>query len=286
MRVAVVIPTYNRHGEVRRAVESVLKNEVEVEVLVGDDGSSPPVRLPLPSTRVVRFEHTGNPSLIRNRLVEMSDAPLVAFLDDDDEFLPGKLDAQVQHLLSGEYAATFSNVVVVDARTGETVGLAYGESERPLRDRILFPFRKDGVVVQVGALLVRREVFLSLGGFNENLTLLEDWEFSLRLALRDLLHFHNFPGLIHYQNRRDSLRTAQLPTVAHRYETLMAVVSEYLPPSLTRWVKAHFYGALSYRLSRIGRRGEAISYALKSLRYGGSLMAVKGAIRSLLLPPP
>ncbi len=282
MRVAVLIPTYNRPREVRRAVESALKNGVEVEVLVGDDGSDPPVRLDIPGAKVVRFNHTGNPSIVRNRLAKMTDAPFIAFLDDDDEFTPGKLDAQVEYLLKEEAQAVFSNVVVVDARTGETLGLAYAPSERPLKDRILFPFSRDGIVLQVGALLIRRDTFLEVGGFNERLTLLEDWELSVRLVMKGLLRFQDLPGLIHYQNRRDSLRALQSERVVTLYETLMNVVSSHLSSDLLKRVKAHFYGALSYRLGRTKRRRVSLYYAIKSLRYGGSVMALKGAVRSLL----
>ena len=282
MRVAVIVPTYNRPGEVRRAVESALRNGGEVEVLVGDDGSTPPVRIDLPGVRVVRFPHTGNPSLVRNRLAEMTNAPILAFLDDDDEFPPGKLDTQVGELLRGGYGATFSNVVVIDSRTGETLGLAYPPSDRPLRERILFPFTRDGVVVQVGALVIRREVFLEVGGFNERLTLLEDWELSVRLVLKGALHFHDFPGLIHYQNRGDSLRALQSERADALYETLMEVVSDYLPSDLLRKVKSHFYGALSYRFGRRRRRLKAVKYSLKSLKNGPNVMALKGLVRSLL----
>jgi len=282
VKVSVLIPTYNRPGEVKRAVESALKNEVEVEVLVGDDGSEPPIRLNIPGVRVVRFNHTGNPSFIRNRLAEIADSPLIAFLDDDDEFTPGKLDVQVDYILREGVEAVFSNVVVVDARTGETLGLAYAPSQRTLRDRILFPFSRDGVVLQVGALVIRRDTFLEVGGFNERLTLLEDWELSVRLVIKGLLHFQDFPGLIHYQNRSDSLRAIQSERAVSLYENLMDVVSSYLPPDLLRRVKAHFYGALSHRLGRIKRRRESLYYALKSLRYGGSAMALKGVVRSLL----
>ncbi len=282
MKVAVLIPTYNRPEEVRRAVESALQNDLDVEVLVGDDGSNPPVRLDLPKVKVVRFPHTGNPSIVRNRLARMTDAPLLAFLDDDDEFPVGKLDTQVGDLLRGGYGATFSNVVVVDARTGESLGLAYPPSDRPLRERILFPFTRDGVVVQVGALVIRREVFQGIGGFNERLTLLEDWELSVRLVMGGLLHFHDFPGLIHYQNRRDSLRARQTDEVEERYSTLIDVLSGYLDGRLLRRVKAHLYGALSYRFGRKKRRVKALKYALKSLRYGVDGIALRGMVRALL----
>ncbi|NPA80430.1 MAG: glycosyltransferase family 2 protein [Thermotogae bacterium] len=279
MKVAVIIPTYNRHEALRRAVESVLRQRYPHEVWIGDDGSTPPVRYDHPRVRVVRFPHTGNPSYVRNRLVEMADAPLVAFLDDDDEYVDGRLALQAHHLMDGNYDASVCNVLVIDHRSGEPIGLAYADSPRPLLRRLLFPFGGYGFIPQVGALMVRRDTFLKLGGFNERLTLLEDWEFSLRLFLNYKVGFYNFAGVVHYQNRPDGLRLRQSPDAPLHYERLLEVVGEYLPPSLHRKVKRHFYGALSRRLLRSGDRKGALKYALKSLRHGPEPIALKSLLQ-------
>ncbi len=262
VRVAVLIPTYNRHELLERAVRSALKADVEVEVLVGDDGSDPPVSVDLPKVKVFRFDHTGNPSYVRNRLALLTDAPFITFLDDDDEYLEGKIERQVMRMERTGAPATMCNVLVLD-KTGRGMGLAYGRSEKPLRERILYPFSREGVIPQVGSLMLRREVFLDLGGFNERLTLLEDWEFSLRLVLRYGLDYEDFPGLAHYMNREDSLRRRQEELGLR--ERVLEEIRGYAPHGIYKRVSSNLYAFLSDMARRRGRRRDALLYALRSL---------------------
>jgi len=270
VKVSVLITTYRRPKELKRAIESVLRSDWDVEVLVGDDGGGDLPALQDPRVKFYTFHHTGNPSYVRNRLAELATGELITFLDDDDEYTAGRIEIQAHHLLREGLEATFCNVMVVDSKNGVLMGLAYVPSSRPLLKRILFPFQDDGIVLQVGALMIKREVFFKIGGFNERLTLLEDWEFSLRLALKGYLHFHDFPGLLHYQNRKDSLRIKQQEVAAKRYAALMEVVSGYLPKKLFREVKAHFYLSLARRLVK-RQRLKGISLATEGFFLNPSL---------------
>ena len=96
--VSVVIPTFNRAAMVVEAVESVLAQDgVDFQLIVVDDGSTDdtPSRLQRLSSAVHyhRQPRTGV-SASRNRGVALSRAPLIAFLDSDDLWLPGKLQVQ------------------------------------------------------------------------------------------------------------------------------------------------------------------------------------------------
>jgi glycosyltransferase involved in cell wall biosynthesis len=105
-RVSVVIPTKDRPHLVGRAVASALSQEGQaVEVVVVDDGSQPDAASSIeevcrsdPRIRHVRNERSiGNPAS-RNRGFEAATGELWCTLDDDDEFLPGRLRAQVEAL--------------------------------------------------------------------------------------------------------------------------------------------------------------------------------------------
>jgi glycosyltransferase involved in cell wall biosynthesis len=87
--VDVVIPTYNDHATLSRAVESALRIAEIARVIVVDDGSSPPARTVLGAwTSDSRVEILEGPnagvSVARNRGLDASRAPLVMFLDADD----------------------------------------------------------------------------------------------------------------------------------------------------------------------------------------------------------
>jgi glycosyltransferase involved in cell wall biosynthesis len=101
--VSVVVPTHNRAGLVRRAVDSVLAQTVDdLEVIVVDDGSSdvtPSVLAELAASdrrvRAVRHDEPAGPPAARNRGIDEARGRFVAFLDDDDEWLPMKLERQL-----------------------------------------------------------------------------------------------------------------------------------------------------------------------------------------------
>jgi glycosyltransferase involved in cell wall biosynthesis len=94
--IAVVVPTRDRPS-VLAAVESVVAQEVDasVSVVVVDDGSRVPVtdelRDRFPEIRVLRHEPPRGPGAARNAGAAASPADFVAYLDDDDRWLPGKL---------------------------------------------------------------------------------------------------------------------------------------------------------------------------------------------------
>lgn len=114
--VSVVIPTFNRPVEVDAAVASVLSQGVPCEVLVVDDGSKEPVSpvgaLAHPSVKIIRSEESTGPTLARSRGIEAASGQYIAFLDDDDIWLPGKLRRCL------EVAAEHEEVQVVAHQTG------------------------------------------------------------------------------------------------------------------------------------------------------------------------
>src|SRR5438128_2809079 len=98
LAISVIIPTYNRAAIVPRAVDSALGAvRPGDEVVVVDDGSTDHTRERLATyagqIRYVSSAHVG-PGAIRNLGVREARAPLVAFLDSDDEWMPDKLELQ------------------------------------------------------------------------------------------------------------------------------------------------------------------------------------------------
>lgn len=99
--VSVIIPTHNRQRLVSRAVRSVLNQTYEdLECIVVDDASSdgtPQVIQTIEDERLVYLRHDRNrgASGARNTGIRAAKSSLIAFLDDDDEWLPEKLVKQV-----------------------------------------------------------------------------------------------------------------------------------------------------------------------------------------------
>ena len=97
-KLAVVIPTFNRAQTIRRAVDSVLASaRRDFELVVVDDVSTDGTWELLGGIadgrlRTVRMDTHGHANRARNRGVASTTAPIVAFLDSDDEFGPDRID--------------------------------------------------------------------------------------------------------------------------------------------------------------------------------------------------
>lgn len=94
-RIAAAIPTHNRLNDLKEAIASVLEQRVEIEIIVVDDGSDPPVDPDCLSrgVRLIRHARPTGPAGARNAAAEAATADWIAFLDDDDRWLPGKAEA-------------------------------------------------------------------------------------------------------------------------------------------------------------------------------------------------
>jgi glycosyltransferase involved in cell wall biosynthesis len=245
--VTVVIPTLGRSRFLGEAVESALAEE-PAEVLVVSDGAGD---LDLPGARVLAVEHAGR-SAARNRGVAEAHTALVAFLDDDDAVLPGRLARQADAL--GEAALTFGRVTVVDGG-----GRPRADWNSLLERR--FPSGPVGPVemlarqtpIYTSATLVRRGAFLEAGGYDPALDAYEDLDLYLRLAR---LAPTPGPPVAIYRLHGENTPSDRL------YEGVLAVTEKHLPRSrgsLRRALLARRIDAL-WGLGRL--RGEAVRAAL------------------------
>src|SRR5215468_5764628 len=100
-RVSVVVPVFNRPIAVARAINSVLVQTCQdFEIIVVDDASTDDTAAAVASirdsrVRSIRHDRNRGGSAARNTGIEAAGAPLVAFLDSDDEWLPSKLERQL-----------------------------------------------------------------------------------------------------------------------------------------------------------------------------------------------
>ena len=137
--VSVIVPTFDRVALLPRALASALSQTgPALEVLVADDGSTDGTAGALaryasdPRVRVLRLEH-GGVCRARNSAVAEARAPLLAFLDSDDEWAPGKLAAQCALLRETGLAICQTGDLDPQRRTRQ--------SARPLREAWGRPFR-------------------------------------------------------------------------------------------------------------------------------------------------
>lgn len=184
--VAVIIPTFNYARFVARAVQSVLDQTFPpAEVIVVDDGSTdetPDVLATFGSRiRVIRQENRGV-SAARNLGVEDASAPLVAFLDADDAWLPRKLEAQVAALQAHPGAGLVHCGVQDVDEDGRVLRRNTEGGEGWVAGDLLM--MKPVVHAPSCSMLIPRRVFDEAGGFDERLSTSADWDLCVRIAAR------------------------------------------------------------------------------------------------------
>jgi len=224
--VSAIIPTYNRAKLVGEAVESVLAQTYRnLEVIVVDDGSSDDTIASLKryGSRIrVLTQSNAGPAAARNHGIRLSHGELVAFLDSDDLWLPTKIERQVALLdkAGPSVPCCLSNVVMRWADR-EVTSFANSWLNPDLREGIWL--NPDQVlatrfVLFNQAVMIRRSTLNSIGGFNENLRLLEDAELSMRLSLEGPWAFIGEPLVVWressvscYQGTRHDEVSSQVP---------------------------------------------------------------------------
>lgn len=184
--VSVIIPTYNRGQVIRRALHSVLHQTYQnLEVIVVDDGSTDDTGEIVKSfadsrVRYIRHDAKKGAPSARNTGINAARTEFIAFQDSDDEWLCDKLGKQID---------AFS-------KAGSEVGVVYTgflrlENNLPtyypsgnadmLSGNILVPLL-HGNFIAMPSVLIKRECFIKVGLFDENLPRLQDWELFIRIA--------------------------------------------------------------------------------------------------------
>ena len=185
-RVSIVIPTYNRADLVRQAVASVIAQSwQDWELIVVDDGSNDETVAALEALgeqrlRVLAEPHCGHVARLRNIGAKAARGEYLAFLDADDVWLPQKLELQLRALAGRPGCWSYAAHELINSE-GRRTPLRAGRFEA-VSGRITSELLMGATGATVITWLVPRILFENLGGFDENLSLREDFDLALRLS--------------------------------------------------------------------------------------------------------
>ena len=272
--VSVVIPTYNSSRFLSSAIESVLQQDYShVEVVVVDDGSTDTTRAvvePFADAGVqYLFQRNLGPGPARDAGVRASTGALVAFLDSDDTWLPGKLTRQVAHLqrfpglglVGGAYIQCDERNVAIALSPALDVDCG------DLFEKLLVQN-----VIHTSTVVVRRECLESVGGF-ASFPIGEDWDTWLRIAQR-------YP--IGFVREATALRRAHPASVSHTHTARRPAADAHISGAYLHHV------APAWKRHVVRARTYAASYyfcAAASHADGDDAKARALLVRSLALDP-
>jgi glycosyltransferase involved in cell wall biosynthesis len=183
MKLAVIIPLYNRGSMISAALRSIVRQAgaIDLDVVVVDDGSSddgPAVVQAMASTcpmiRLVPQTHRGVTAARNNGLSQLHpESELITFLDSDDLSPQGRFAAELRYFRNDPgLEVTYGLMTLVDRLDDEKLAPAAGSRTVTVR----------GVSLSAG--IFRREWFDRLGGFDEAFESAEDADFLFRLFER------------------------------------------------------------------------------------------------------
>jgi glycosyltransferase involved in cell wall biosynthesis len=204
--VSVIIPTFNRPQFLTQAINSVLaQSYTNLEVIIADDGSTddtPDVIVGYGDrVRPLYLPHSGKPSVGRNAAVQAARGELIAFLDDDDLWLPDKVGRDVDKfganpkvgLRYGQFRLLFSDG-------------AQSEPIIPPRHRLsgsIFSELISDCFMSSSAVTVRAGLIERCGGFNEAFEIIDEYDVWLKISQEQTADFEPDPLVLIRRHDRE-----------------------------------------------------------------------------------
>lgn len=249
----MIVPTYRRPAFLERAIGSVKRQTIRTwELIIVDDneagsrerrGTEAVMAHYVDDARIRYVQHAQNlgGGAARNTGIRAAKSPLVAFLDDDDEWHPTKLERQLELLAASapEVALVYCRVRTVNVATGhesmtETDGKSHGVRQLLIRNTI----------GSTSCILCRVAALHAVGLFDETLPSRQDVDLYVRLAERYAFAFVDEPLVTFYRHDEPSIGTNYEASIrAHRlFLTKHRVRIESDPEVL--YVRLHELGRL------------------------------------------
>ena len=188
-KVSAIIPTRNRPELVVKAVHSVLRQTMsDVEAIVVIDGSDERSQIALDAigdsrVRVIALQDGVGGSEARNTGVRAATSRWVAFLDDDDEWLPRKLELQlaVAERSGSDSVVSVTRFLLRPSEGAESIWpQRFPRPGEPISEYLFCSSRN---VFQTSTLMSSRSLFLEVP-FTKGLQRLQDWDWLLRVMAR------------------------------------------------------------------------------------------------------
>jgi|WetSurMetagenome_2_1015567.scaffolds.fasta_scaffold58395_2 GalNAc5-diNAcBac-PP-undecaprenol beta-1,3-glucosyltransferase len=272
--VTCIIPTRNRQDLLRKALESVLTQTYSnLDIVVVDDASDDDTEGVVEDyarrdsrIRYFKSPHRKGGSASRNIGIERAEGDFVAFLDDDDQWLPRKTECQVVALkqLDGVLCASFADNAKKTIR--------YYKSVVDPQD-----LRKGKMLGGTSVLMVKSEV-IKKTPFDITLSDAQDWDLFIRLARENTIGFIDQPLVIYNDGGHRRITNELINMPVHLLEERLRAIRKHEAFLGPYWSKFHTARML---LSYLRLRSDKRERLLYTLRICGILPVLHFFLRKL-----
>jgi glycosyltransferase involved in cell wall biosynthesis len=176
--VSIIIPSYNCETTIANTINSVLKQTYNnYEIIIVDDVSTDKtseicLRLSKESSKIKYFKlekNSGGPSYPSNFGVSKANGDYIAFLDHDDKWLPEKLEKQISFLIDNNLDMVSCYILSLDNEKKQVLKIF---QKPPYLNEIL----QRNFLTSTSTIVIKKEVFEKIGGFDINLKGPQDWD--------------------------------------------------------------------------------------------------------------
>ncbi len=205
MKISVIIPTFNRINTTTQAVDSVVgQTVVPEEIIVVDDGStdetSQHIRNHYPDVQLITQENQGV-SAARNAGIRKAKGEWIALLDSDDEWLPQKLELQIE-VVEKDPSALLVHTNEKWIRNRKFVNQM---KKHQKRGGYIYEHCLPLCCISPSSVLIKKELFDQVGYFDESLPACEDYDLWLRICSKYPVSYLDEPLIIKYGGHEDQL---------------------------------------------------------------------------------
>ncbi|MBC7888542.1 MAG: glycosyltransferase family 2 protein [Ferruginibacter sp.] len=207
-RVSVIIPTFNRQHTLLRAINSALQQTYPVyEILICDDGSddnSKDIISELNNPRIKWLDcgKNGWPSIPRNKGIKAAIGEWIAFLDSDDEWLPNKIEIQINLLKETNSQAVSCNAFRIVEEKNKGPYLSYKGKSIAFKDFLSANNNICSSVLLSKNLLEKAFLFPE----EKEYMAMEDYVLWLRISTKTNFSYIKEPLLKYYDNPKSPIR--------------------------------------------------------------------------------
>lgn len=236
-KVSAIITTHNRLPLLKKAVISVQNQTYpNIELIVVDDGSTDGTKKYCNSIKNAKYIYIPktkhkNGSYARNLGLSAATGQYIAFLDDDDAWLPDKISQQVQAIRKSPNLGLVYTATITEYNHG-----AYSRKEHVPTDLSGDCSKKclTNIIASTSTILFSKQALLEVGGFDENLNYWQDTELLIRICQKYHIASIDAPLTIYRvipndQNRRSNNTNGYQETIQyinHKHRKIISKLSK------------------------------------------------------------